>query len=878
MSLVDGRSTTAGARVLARVEPLARRLLTEVGGAGLLLAATVAALVWANSPWGGSYDAIWHTEVAVRAGGAELALDLQHWVNDGLMAFFFFVVGLEVKRELVLGELADRRRAAVPALAALAGLLVPALVYAAFTLGSGAVGAWGVVISTDTAFLLGVLALLGPACPAQLRVFLMALAIGDDVGALVVIALFYTEDLALGPLAVAVAGVGVMFALRWLRVWRGPAYLVVAVVAWVALYLSGVHPTLLGVTIALVTPAYAPRREEVDDAARRARAYLQSPNPEYAVAAQLSIARSVPPGERLQQLWRPWTGAVFVPLFALANAGVPLTGETLRAAATSPVTLGVVAGLVVGKLVGIVAGTGLAVRLRLGDLAPGLGGLHIAGGAALSGLGFTISLFIVDLAFDDSASEQALADQARVGILAASVLAALLGVGLLRLAARRGPTGAEQALLDPPVDPERDHVRGPVDAPLTLVEYGDFECPFCGRATGSIEELQERFGDRLRYVFRHAPLTDAHVHAQLAAEAAEAAAAQGRFWEMHDRLFAHQGQLGSADLLGHAAAVGLDVARFARDLGAGRHARRVAHDVESAGASGVTGTPTFYVGGRRHTGPTDADTLATALLTDAGEDAGGDVAQEPPPASALVPALPLLGQRRDAGHRAPAPLPEDLPETPDRGGDLPRLSDAQVAVLERYGTRRRTTRGDVLYRPGDAGYDFHAIISGAVAIIGYPRGPDQPVVGVHGERRFLGTLDVFSGRGVVRTAQVIRPGEVLTVPVEALRTALAADAELREVVQRAFLVRHALSFELSADLRVLGRPGSPETDRVRDYAATHQLTADVVDLDAGDGGRLLAELGASEADLPVVVTRAGRVLHHPDTGELDAALRAPGQR
>ena len=615
---MTNQSTPSGTGLLARLAPLNRQLQTSAGSAGLLLAATVIALVWANSPVAASYDRFWHTELAVRLGGAELALDLKHWVNDGLMAFFFYVIGLEVKRELVIGELADRRRAAVPALAALAGLVVPALFYAVFNLSSEAVSAWGVVISTDSAFLLGVLALVGRSCPPQLRVFLLALSVADDVGALCVIALFYTENLRVGMLALSALGVALIFGLHWLKVWRGPAYLIVAVAAWVAMYLSGVHPTLLGVISALITPAYTTRREEVADAARRTRAYLQSPNSEFARAAQLSIHRSVPVTDRMQGLWQPWTSLVIVPLFALANAGVSLTGGALRAAATSPVTLGVVAGLVLGKLVGILLGTGLAVRLRFGALAPSLTGWHLAGGAALSGIGFTISLFIVDLAFTD----ERLADQARVGILAASVLATLLGSVLLWFAARRSPESATRhTLLDPPVDPDRDHVRGLVSAPLTLVEYGDFECPFCGRATGAGSELRERFGDRLRYVFRHAPLTEIHPHAQLAAEAAEAAAAQGQFWEMYDRLFANQDRLAITDLLEHAAALGLDVPRFADDLSAGVHARRVQQDVASAEASGVAGTPTFFVGGRQHTGPHDADTLAAALLAGAGEDA-----------------------------------------------------------------------------------------------------------------------------------------------------------------------------------------------------------------------------------------------------------------
>jgi Na+/H+ antiporter NhaA len=863
---LDRMSMPGEAGLLSRVAPLRHRLRTEAGGAGLLLAATIAALLWANSPFGDSYEDFWHTEVAFRVGGAELALDLQHWVNDGLMAFFFYVIGLEVKRELVLGELADRRRATVPSLAALAGLVVPALVYVAFNLGDEAAAAWGVVISTDTAFLLGVLALLGSACPPQLRVFLLALAIADDVGALTVIALFYTEDLAVGPLALALLGVGLMFALHWLQVWRGPAYLVLAVAAWVALYLSGVHPTLLGVTIALVTPAYAARREDVDDAARRTRAYLQSPNPAYAQSAQLSIARSVPSGERLQRLWQPWTTAAFVPLFALANAGVQLTEETMRAAATSPITLGVVAGLVLGKLTGILLGTGLAMRLHLGDLAPGLTGATLAGGAILSGIGFTISLFIVDLAFDDDA----LADQARVGVLAASVLAALLGSAVLRFAASRRPDSDELLLLVPAVHPERDHIRGPVDAPLTLVEYGDFECPFCSSATGAVEDLRRQFGDRLRYVFRHVPLTDLHPHAQLAAEAAEAAAAQGQFWEMHDRLFSAQDQLSSTDLLEHAAALGLDVRRFANDLGSGRYTRRVEQDVESAEASGVGGTPTFFVGGRRHSGPFDAHTLGKALLAQAGEDAPPQVART----ADRNPTLPLLGTAREGGPQEPAELPEDLPETPERDGDHPRLTDAQLARLAEFGTRRQVVRGDILYQVGDPGYDFYVIVSGVIAVVAQVGGMNDQVVRVHGARRFLGELDLFSSQPVVRTAQVVRDGEVIALSVDRLRQVFADDAELRDLVVRAFLVRRAIRWELSADLRVLGRPGSPDVRRLREYAAARQLSIDVVELETGgDGERVMTAAGVSEADLPVVISRVGRVLHHPDVAELDRVLR-----
>lgn len=603
-------SSTGRTRLAQLAVPLRRYLDTESGSAGLLLLATLGALFWANSPWPDSYDRFWHTGLSITFDTHTLDLDLRHWVNDGLMVFFFFIVGLEVKRELVMGELTDRRRALVPMVAAALGMVVPALVYLAVNPSGEAASAWGVVVSTDTAFLLGVLALVGPGCPVQLRLFLLTLAVADDVGALSIIALAYTDHLDVLALLVAVVGLALMYGLRYLEVWRGPAYFVLAVGVWIAMYSSGVHPTLAGVVIALFTPAYPARREEVEEAERLARAFRQSPNPEYARAARLSIERTVSPNERMTQLYHPWTSYVIVPIFALANAGVRLDGQALSDAWSSPVTLGIVLALVVGKLVGIWAGAYAAVRMRLGELAPGLTPLHLAGGAALSGIGFTIALFIVDLALDDPD----LADQARIGVLSGSVLAALLGWALFRLAdARLGDMPTRPTKLYPSVDPAYDHIRGPVDAPLTLVEYGDFECPFCSTATGAVHDLTDRLGDRLRYVFRHMPL-DVHPHSPLAAEAAEAAGEQGAFWEMHDRLFAHQDQLTLKELIAHAHALGLDVERFAREMVEGKHATRVQKHAASAEASGVQGTPTFFINGVRHVGPFDAETLTARLL------------------------------------------------------------------------------------------------------------------------------------------------------------------------------------------------------------------------------------------------------------------------
>ena len=605
--MITAVSTTAPLRLVDRWK--AGRD-AESASAALLLVATAAALAWANSPWPESYDTVWGTELAVRLGDSLVALDLRHWVNDGLMVFFFYVVGLEVRRELVLGELADRRRAAVPVAAALTGLAVPALLYLAIAPAGPAQGAWGVVISTDTAFMLGVLALIGPACPTQLRVFLLTLSVADDVGALTVIALVFTDHLRPVPLLLAAAGIAVTVLLRRLEVWRGPAYFVLAAGIWLATFESGVHPTIAGVVIALLVPTYAPRRDDVESAARAARRWRQSPDPALARSAGLLITRSVSPNDRLQRLWSPWTSLVVVPLFALANAGVRLDGDSLRAAATSRVTLAVVVGLVLGKPLGVWLGATVAVRLGLGAIGPGLSRTALAGGASLTGIGFTISLFIVDLALDDGP----LADDARAGVIAASLLASALAWVIFRVADRRsGDVVMRPARLDPPVDLDRDHIRGRLDAPLTLLEYGDFECPFCGRATGSVEEVRRHYGDRLRYVFRHLPLTRVHPNAALAAQAAEAAGAQGRFWEMHDRLFAHADRLAPDDLVAHAAALGLDVERFAADLAEGRYARDVDHHILGAEASGATGTPTFFVNGVRHRGLSDAATLIAAL-------------------------------------------------------------------------------------------------------------------------------------------------------------------------------------------------------------------------------------------------------------------------
>ncbi|MEU2350126.1 Na+/H+ antiporter NhaA [Modestobacter sp. NPDC049651] len=867
------RSVTrsSAGHLLAQLSAPARRLLrTEAASAGLLVLATVAALVWANSPWGDVYDRVWHTELAVGISDHVVEMSLQHWVNDGLMVFFFFLIGMEVRRELSIGELTQRSRLAVPTIAALAGLAVPALVYWLINRGGAGEHGWGVPIATDTAFLLGALALVGPRSSTQLRVFLLSLSVVDDIGALLVIAFFYSDDLDLGALALAVLCAIAFWGLMRMRVWRGPFYFVVGTVMWFATLASGVHPTIAGVVLGLLVSAYAPRREEVESAGSLARAFRQSPQASLARQAKLSVERAISPNERIGELLVPWSGYVVVPLFALANAGVHFSRELVSDALTSPVTIGVFVALVAGKFLGIGAAATAAVKLRLGTLPPGVALRGVWGGAALGGLGFTVSLFVADLAFDD----QELRQEAMVGILAAAVVSALLGLVWFRLVGLRRPTGAPVVhRLDPPVDPARDHVRGPVGAPLELVEFGDVECPFCGRATGVVEDLRRRFGDDLRYVFRHLPLPDVHPHAELAAEATEAAGAQGAFWAMHDRLFAHQDQLEADQLLDHAAALGLDLGRFARDLGDGAFAARVRDDVAGAEASGVRGTPTFFVNGIRHDGPTATDALAAALLA---TDPRGPGRRPLPPPTDGVP----VPRRRVISPAAELPGLTKVPgghfeETPD-DGSTPRLTDEQLAAFLRVGRRVRTEPGQVLLRAGAAEYDFFVILAGTVAIVEGPldRGADggKRVIAVNGPGRFLGGLNQLAGQRPVRSLVAAEAGEVLVLSLEQLRALLARNRELNDLVTRSFLLRRAMLIGQANGLRAIGDrrwPGSADLeDRLAEAEVTYQW------LDPADdpaAARMWAEVGTDGRHQPVVLAPDGRVMEEPSVEDLRRA-------
>ncbi|MGN0064305.1 MAG: Na+/H+ antiporter NhaA [Nocardioides sp.] len=429
---LDGPTYIESDRVLARVgRPLREFLRIEAAGSVLLLLAAAVALVWANSPWGDGYDAFWHATVTVDLGFVEISESLLHWVNDALMVVFFFVVGLEIKYELVKGDLRDPRAAALPVVAALGGMVVPALLYVLLTSGGEGAHGWGIPMATDIAFAVGVLGLLGRRIPSAARLFLLTLAIADDIGAIVVIAVFYTSDLALGWLAAALALLALMVLLRRLRVWTTSVYVGVGVVLWFCLLQSGVHATLAGVAVGLLTPTVPLLRESV------ARSHLRHALADNQLDASelrrlnFLLNHAVSPAERLQTSLHGLSAYVVLPVFALANAGVSLAGA--GEALTSGVALGVVAGLVLGKPLGITLCTWLAVRLGVGRLPQGTSWPMVVGLGSVAGIGFTVSLFITGLSFP---GHEELAAAAKIGILLASGLSALIGMTLLWLATR----------------------------------------------------------------------------------------------------------------------------------------------------------------------------------------------------------------------------------------------------------------------------------------------------------------------------------------------------------------------------------------------------------------------------------------------------------
>ena len=426
------------------LRPIAAFLSAESAGGIILMVSAVVALAWANSPWAHSYDYFWHAKVVIGVGSASHAMSLQHWVNDGLMVVFFLLVGLEIKRELLFGELASVRRASLPVAAAIGGMVVPALIYLAFNAGGPGAAGWGIPMATDIAFAVGVVALVGPALPTPAKVFLLAVAIVDDLGAVLVIAVFYTDQIALGPLAAAGGCLAALVALNVLRVHSPLPYLLLGVGLWAATLASGVHATVAGVLLALAIPATrqveeGPYVEYVRrmllDFERDATAVPDriTEDQSHALLAMEEASQAVQaPLARVEHaLLRP-VNFLIVPLFALANAGVDLRSGA-AAAAGSPVTWGVLAGLLLGKPLGILLAAWLAVRSGAAALPAGTTWRMVAGLSILCGIGFTMSLFVANLAFPDNPE---LLGATKIGIFVASLLSGVVGGAIIARAAR----------------------------------------------------------------------------------------------------------------------------------------------------------------------------------------------------------------------------------------------------------------------------------------------------------------------------------------------------------------------------------------------------------------------------------------------------------
>ncbi|SDL07628.1 sodium/proton antiporter, NhaA family [Glycomyces sambucus] len=416
--------------------PAAEFLKIEPAAGLVLVACAVLAMAWANSPWSATYDAVWGLDITVSLGDFTLHHTLKDWINDGLMAVFFFVVGMEIKSEIVSGELSDPRSAVPPIAAAVGGMAVPALLYTALNAGTPGAHGWGIPMATDIAFALGVLALFGSRIPAAAKVFLLTLAIVDDLGAIAVIAVFYTDRISMPWLATAAALIALAVLMRLLNVWSTPIYLVIGVLLWVAMLESGVHATIAGVAMGLIIAA----KPLLDPAVAHAEAQELAKDG-LTVAETERLVRltrdAQPPADRLQYQNHRFSSFVVLPLFALANAGIPLSADLLGAAAGSTVTLGIVLGLVAGKTAGITLTTWIVVRTGLGRMPRGTSWPLLTAIAAIAGIGFTVALFITELAF--RGGDPSLTYEGKTGVLAASLLAAVIGGVAVHLTAPRTP-------------------------------------------------------------------------------------------------------------------------------------------------------------------------------------------------------------------------------------------------------------------------------------------------------------------------------------------------------------------------------------------------------------------------------------------------------
>ena len=464
MAVVDPPESSTRTAWLRRDTALRRFLQTETASATLLLVAAVGALIWANVDTS-SYDRVWQTRLSVHVGQAALSMDLRGWINSGLMSFFFLVVGLEARREFDIGEFRERPRIILPVLAGLGGMLGAIGLYLAINAGRTSAHGWGVSMSTDTAFTLGLLALLGRHAPERLRGFILTLTVVDDIVGLVVIATVYTHRLTVAPLVIAIGVMALAALAASLRIHYGLLYFALAAASWVALVESGVDPVVVGLAAGLIAYAAPPARSDLERTSDLFRDFREQPTAGMAKQLRAGVRTAVSPNERLQQMWHPWTSFLIVPLFGLANAGISIDTAFLAQAYTSPITLGIVIGYVVGKPAGIMTVSALVNKLTRGRLRPPVGWVAALGGGTLAGMGFTVSLLVASVAFTGVQLKEA-----TLGVLTAAVVAALLTWLVFQMANRlpsplrsRALLGQSPAIVDlaDPVDGDRDHIRGP---------------------------------------------------------------------------------------------------------------------------------------------------------------------------------------------------------------------------------------------------------------------------------------------------------------------------------------------------------------------------------------------------------------------------------
>ena len=585
-------------------------------GTVTVVAAMLASMLWANVAED-TYHWFWNIDVEAGLAGHAVHLSLREVVNEGLMTFFFLVVGLEARREWDLGDLRDRRRSLLPLSIGLVALLLPAGIYALINLAAtnGQPGAWGAAMSTDTAMALGALSLLSRQASPRMRQFLITVLVADDVASLVVIAAVYSGNVQPILLAAAVGVLAAYWSLQKARA-RRPVLVAVGFAAWLLIRAAGVDPIVNGLVVGLATPAYAPALRSLEHATRGMRSFREQPSALAARSAIVRLRAALSPNDKLQQQYGRFVSLFVVPLFALANLGIRVDSAALHRAFASPVTWGIMIGLLIGKPLAYAVVPWTWRVLSRGRLMPPVEIGEVLTAGAVSSMGFTITVLVATVALHGADFEDAV-----LGALVALVLAPILGTAVSRLP-RLLPDPLSNALKRPGAPMlvdlasevgEDDHIRGRRDAGVTIVEYGDFQCPFCGRAEASLAAVLHELPADVRYVWRHLPLTDVHPAAWRAALASEAADAQDAFWPMHDALLANRADLEELDLVALAASLGLDTGQFVSDLESGRTAQKVAADVESARLSDVAGTPTLFINGVRHQGDYSPEALLAAV-------------------------------------------------------------------------------------------------------------------------------------------------------------------------------------------------------------------------------------------------------------------------